>query len=87
MYYKKEVNDFEKSLSLDKDQIKRLKGAISKAYDQNWHKDGPNNDQIFAFCAPYIKTQEEAFYVAVTVLSDVFGAMIESGQVLNWLKS
>jgi hypothetical protein len=75
MIYKTEVNDFEKALSLDKSQVTRLKNAIEKAYDQTWHKDGPNVDQINALVAPYIKTQEEAFYVAQVILSDVFSAM------------
>jgi hypothetical protein len=54
MIYKTEVNDFEKALSLDKSQVTRLKNAIEKAYDQTWHKDGPNVDQINALVAPYI---------------------------------
>lgn len=74
MNYKKEVNDVEKAFSLDKSQIKRLHDAIKKAYDQNWHKDGPNIDQIIAFVAPYIKSQEEAFYCAITISSEVFNA-------------
>jgi hypothetical protein len=77
MNYKKEVNDFEKALSLDKGQALRLKSAIAKAYDQAWHKDGPNVDQINAFVAPHIESQEEAFFVATVIMSDVFGAMSE----------
>lgn len=76
MQYKKEVNDFEKALGLDKSQVVRLKNAITKAYDQNWHQDGPNIDQINAFIAPYIKSQEEAFYAAQVIVTDVFGAMM-----------
>jgi hypothetical protein len=76
MNYRKELNDFEKALSLDKSQVTRLKNAISKAYDQEWHREGPNVDQINAFVAPYIKTQEEAFYCASVILTDVFGPMI-----------
>jgi len=83
MNYKKEVNDFEKALGLDKSQITRLKNAISKAYDQSWHKDGPNIDQINAFVAPYIKTQEEAFFVATTVVSEVMNAIFEYNKTLN----
>lgn len=75
MEYRKELNDFEKALSLDKGQVTRLKSAIQKAYDQNWHPDGPNVDQINAFVAPYIESQEEAFYVATVILTDVFGSM------------
>lgn len=77
MNYKKEVNDFEKALSLDKGQALRLKSVISKAYDQAWHKDGPNVDQINAFVAPYIENQEEAFFVATVIMSDVLGAMLK----------
>jgi len=75
MKYIKELNNFEKALGLDKEQVKRLKSGIQKAYDQTWHSEGPNVDQINAVVAPYIKTQEEAFYVAQVVLSDVFGAL------------
>lgn len=82
MNYKKEINDFEKALSLDKSQVSRLKNAISKAYDQNWHKDGPNVDQINAFVAPYIKSQEEAYYTAMVISYDIMSA-IESFQAKN----
>lgn len=77
MKYQKEINskEFGEALSLDKAQIKRIKGAIEKAYLQEWHPDGPNIDQINFIVAPYIKTQEEAFYAATIILSDVFGAM------------
>jgi hypothetical protein len=75
MIYKKEVNDIEKALSLDKAQVTRLKNAIGKAYDQNWHKDGPNIDQINAAVAPYIKSQEEAFFAAFTIFNDTMDAM------------
>jgi hypothetical protein len=75
MNYKKEVNDFEKALSIDNGQAKRLKGIIEQAYNQSWHVDGPNVDQINAFVAPHIQTQEEAFYVATIIISDVFGAL------------
>lgn len=71
MEYTKEINDFEKALHLDKSQIKRLKGAIEKAYAQEWHPEGPNIDQMNALVAPYIKTQEEAFYVATVMVTDV----------------
>jgi hypothetical protein len=79
MKYQSELNDFEHALDLDKSQVKRIKGAISKAYDQNWHTEGPNIDQINAFVAPYIKCQEEAFYAAQVIMSDVFGAMLSTG--------
>jgi len=81
MKYIKEIpsQDFTKALGLDKSQVKRLVDAIKKAYDQNWHKDGPNIDQINAFVAPYIKSQEEAFFVGVSIVSDVMGAMMETG--------
>lgn len=78
MKYTKEIDskDFAEALALDKSQSTRLKNAIAKAYAQEWHKDGPNIDQINHLVAPYIKTQEEAFYAATTILSDVFGAMM-----------
>lgn len=78
MKYKVETNDFEKALSITKSQETRLKNAISKAYDQEWHKSGPNIDQINAFVAPYIKSEEEAFYVATIIVTDVVGALNES---------
>jgi hypothetical protein len=78
MNYKKEIKskDFALALSLEKYQVTRIKNAIQKAYDQQWHNDGPNIDQINAIVAPYIKTQEEAFYAATVILTDVFGAMM-----------
>lgn len=79
MKYTVEVNNFEKALGLDKAQETRLKNAIKKSYDQNWHELGPNVDQINFALAPYIKTPEEAFYVATIVVSDVMGAMMENG--------
>jgi len=85
MKYIKEIKSqkFEEALGLDKSQVKRLKNAISKAYDQNWHLTGPNVDQINAFVAPYIKTQEEAFYAAQVILSDVYGSVIERNKNVN----
>lgn len=83
MIYKKEVNDFEKALGLDKSQIKRLHGAIEKSYNQHWHPDGPNTDQINAFVAPYIKTQEEAFYTAQVIMSDILGAIVNIGKTFK----
>jgi hypothetical protein len=75
MTYKKEANDFEKALSLDSDQVVRIKIAIEKAYDQAWHKDGPNIDQINNAVAQHIHTPEEAFYAATVIVSDVVGAL------------
>lgn len=79
MNYKKQVGDFEKALSLTKQQVTRLKNAIEKAYDQEWGNQGANVDEIYAFLAPYIKSPEEAFYVGTVVVSDVMGAMMEVG--------
>ena len=78
MKYTKELKsqDFAEALGLDKAQVKRLTDALEKAYDQNWHPDGPNVDQINAFVAPYIKTQEEAYWVATTIITDIHGAMM-----------
>lgn len=81
MIYIKETYNFEKALKLDKDQEKRLKVAIKKAYDQEWHKDGPNIDQMNAIVAPYIRSQEEAFYVATIIVSDVLTAI---GNLKDW---
>ncbi len=75
MIYRKELNDFEKALKLDKVQVDRLNGAITHAYKQNFHKDGANVDQINAFVAPYIKTPEEAFYVATVIANDLSDAL------------
>ena len=72
MNYIKEVNDFEKALMLNKDRSAAIKDAIQKAYRQAWHADGPNIDQINAFVAPYIKSQEEAFFAAMTIMSNIF---------------
>lgn len=78
MKYTKELNDFEKALSLESNQAERLRTVIMEAYDQTWHKDGPNVDQIYASVAPHIHTPEEAFYAASVILTDVFGAITTS---------
>lgn len=83
MKYRVETNDFEKALGITKTQEKRLKDAISKAYDQEWHKSGPNIDQINAFVAPYIKSEEEAFYVATIIVGDVVGAINQYNKTVN----
>lgn len=75
MKYTKELNDFEKALSLNNDQVERIKSAIERAYNQEWHEAGPNVDQIYAMVAPVLETPEEAFYAASVILSDVFSAM------------
>lgn len=80
MEYTKEVNNFEKALSLTDAQVNRLKRVIASAYDQNWHRDGPNIDQMNAAVAPHILTQEEAFYVATVMVSDVLGQLIQSNR-------
>lgn len=78
MIYKKEINNFEKALELDKGTVARLKSVIEKAYNQSWHKDGPNVDQINAFVAPHIESQEEAFYCATVIVSDVLSAIAKA---------
>lgn len=75
MNYIKELNDFEKALSLNEDQVKRIKTAILKSYEQNWHTLGPNIDQINNAVAPFILTPEEGFFAASCIMSDVFQAM------------
>ncbi len=86
MKYNVEVSNFEKALNIDKSQETRLKNAIKKSYDQHWHESGPNIDQIYFALAPYIKTSEEAFYVATIVVSDVIGTMMELGKTFKDLK-
>lgn len=56
-----------------------MKDAIQKAYSQNWDAKGPNIDQINNMVAPYIKTPEEAYYVATIIVSDVIGTMNQQG--------
>lgn len=67
----------ENALGLDNSQVKRLKNAIQKAYHSEWGDNGVNIDEINALVAPYIKTQEEAFYAASVILTDIWGAMEE----------
>jgi len=81
MYYKKKVNDFPKALGLSKDQINRLDNAIAKAYEQDFHKNEANPDQVNAFVAPYIKSQEEAFYVATTLMMQIMQAYQSLGKL------
>jgi len=85
MKYRKEIKsrNFEDALALDAAQVKRIKGAIEKAYTQEWDSAGPNVDQINDIVAPYLKTPEEAFYAGVVITSDIFGAMMESGHKFN----
>jgi hypothetical protein len=75
MIYRKELNDFATALCLTKSQVIRINKEIAKAYDQKWHKDGPNIDQINAVVAPHLNTPEEAFYAATTILTDVMSAL------------
>lgn len=83
MKYKKDVpsQDIADALSLTKAQVKRLTDAIQKAYNQNWDSRGPNIDQIYFAMAPYIKSEEEAFYVANVVVTDVMGAINEAALI------
>lgn len=71
MKYIKEVNDFEKALSINETQAEFIKSVIQKAYNQECHKDGPNVDQINALVAPHINTPEEAFYAGQIIMLDV----------------
>jgi len=77
MKYIKELDNFEKALSLTGEQEVKIKNAIQEAYNQEWHKLGPNVDQIYSLVAPFIETPEEGFYAASIILSDIFGAMQE----------
>jgi len=70
----------ENALGLDSAQVKRLKGAIKKAYQAEWGPSGVKIDEINGLVAPYIKTPEEAFYAATIILTDVWGAMEEIRQ-------
>ena len=76
MIYHKEQNDFAKACNINHLQLAFLKEKLAKAYDQHWHPDGPNVDQINAFIAPAINTPEEAFFVAQVIMTDVFGTML-----------
>lgn len=83
MLYTKEVESakIENALHLSDLQVIRIKSAITKAYDQEWHKEGPNIDQINAVVAPYITTPEEAFYAATVILTDVFGSIMSFDKI------
>ncbi len=74
MKYTKELNDFEKALSLNAEQSNRIRNVIQEAYHQEWHIAGPNIDQINNLVAPHLKTPEEAFYAATIIISDVIEA-------------
>lgn len=81
MKYRKDLpsQDIEQALCLEKSQVARLKGAIAKAYNEVPTTHGFNVDNINAIVAPYIKTPEEAFYAASVILTDIFGAMEQTG--------
>lgn len=76
MKYKKELNDFEKACGLNHSQVQRIKMMLEKAYNQHWHPDGPNIDQINAFIAPFLHTPEEAFYAAQIIMTDMMGQIM-----------
>lgn len=75
--------EIEKALCLEKSQVVRIKNAIAKAYDNVPDNNGVNIDGINAIVAPYIKTPEEAFYTATVIITDVWGAMTETGIGFN----
>lgn len=79
MIYIKEIptQRLEDALVISEKRVEEIKQLIGSAYNQSWHKDGPNIDQINAFIAPAIRTPEEAFYAATVILTDVFGAYSE----------
>lgn len=80
MIYIKEIPSqrIEDALVLDEQRAARIKQVIDSAYHQYWPGAGPNIDQINAFVAHELHTPEEAFYAAVTIISDVVNAMNES---------
>lgn len=80
MKYRQNIpsQDFEQALYLDKNQVTKIKKAIQKAYDSIPERDF-NIDEVNAFVAPYIKTPEEAFFAATTIMSDILGAAMKMG--------
>lgn len=80
MIYIKEIptQRIEDALVLREDRADRIRSVIHSAYQQSWHKDGPNIDQINAFVAPELRTAEEAFYACSVIMTDVFAAMNDS---------
>lgn len=81
MYYKKNLKeqDFPRALGLEKSQVKRIDDAIAKAYKEVDTTHGWNVDNINAIVAPYIKSQEEAYYACTTILMQLFAVMMETG--------
>lgn len=68
MKYRKDEpsQDFAKALYLEKSQVSRIDNAIQKACDSIRGSDF-SMDELNAFVAPYIKTQEEAYYAATMI--------------------
>lgn len=62
------------ALGLEKKTTLRLLSAIQKAYKE---ANAINFDGFIGFVAPYIKTPEEAFFVAITMASQVDAAFSE----------
>lgn len=75
MKYKKDhpSKDIALALGLDKSQVKRIKEACAKAYHSVSIEDF-SIDAINSMVAPYIKSQEEAFYAASVIITDVLEA-------------
>ncbi len=70
-------DDFAKALYLSKETQKRLLNAIQKVFDtlhQDSRKKDVSVDEINELIAPYIKTPEEAFFCAQTIMISVFNA-------------
>lgn len=65
--------DFARALHLDTKAEKRLRSAISKAYN-NAPADAKGNvsfDDFIGIVAPYIHTPEESFFAAITMFSEI----------------
>lgn len=73
MIYIKHSRDFAMSLMLTPDDERRLKAIIAKAYHSIPDRDF-SIDEINALVAPEIKTPEEAYYIAQTIICDILEA-------------
>jgi len=73
MIYIKHSRDFAMSLMLTPDDERRLKSIIAKAYHSIPDRDF-SIDEVNALVAPEIRTPEEAYYVAQTIISDIIEA-------------
>lgn len=72
-------NDLAEALELSKEQRERIVVDITKAFNETVpdNLDTISIDDYVGFIAPYIQSQEEAFYAAVVLIGTVQNAVAQ----------